>query len=164
MPGEIFIKMAKTGSTINGLIDAFALAISLGLQYGLPLEVLVNKFSHQRFEPSGFTQNPNIRIAKSITDYIARWLALKFLDSDAQALVGLNANQAIGGDQLSLTDTPTQTASTQPTVSETPTSQSTMKSTKPDDDAPACPECGAMTIRSGTCYKCTNCGSTTGCS
>jgi ribonucleoside-diphosphate reductase alpha chain len=83
-PGEIFITMSKEGSTISGLMDSFATAISMALQYGVPLRVLVDKFSHMRFEPSGFTKNPDIPMAKSIMDYIFRWLASKFLDGDAQ--------------------------------------------------------------------------------
>ena len=88
-PGEIFITMSKEGSTISGLMDSFATAISMALQYGVPLRVLVDKFSHMRFEPSGFTKNPDIPMAKSIMDYIFRWLAIKFLDGDAQQEVGI---------------------------------------------------------------------------
>src|SRR5208282_371574 len=83
-PGEIFITMAKEGSTVSGLMDSFATAVSLALQYGVPLKVLCDKFSHTRFEPSGWTPNPEIRYAKSVMDYIFRWLALKFLPRDAQ--------------------------------------------------------------------------------
>ena len=88
-PGEIFITMSKEGSTISGLMDSFATAISMALQYGVPLRVLVDKFSHMRFEPSGFTKNPDIPMAKSIMDYIFRWLATKFLDGDAQQEIGI---------------------------------------------------------------------------
>src|SRR5256712_7596136 len=88
-PGEIFLVMSKEGSTISGLMDAFATSISLALQYGVPLEVLVKKFAHTRFEPSGFTKNPEIPIAKSITDYIFRWLASKFLDGTQQEAIGI---------------------------------------------------------------------------
>lgn len=172
-PGELFIKMAKTGSTINGLIDAFALAVSLGLQYGLPLDVLVNKFSHSRFEPSGFTQNPNIRIAKSITDYIARWLGQKFLSEDAKAMVGLNSTQSVSNDQLVLAPQATTVSEdlesrndelANPSTTAEDTNTPAMARKTHDDDAPACPDCGGMTVRNGTCYKCMNCGSTTGCS
>ncbi len=172
-PGEIFIKMAKTGSTINGLIDAFALSTSLGLQYGVPLEVLVNKFSHQRFEPAGFTQNPNIRIAKSIVDYVARWLALRFLSPEAQAIAGVNSAQAISNDQLVLTTQPTavpeplevmESNSAPAAEAETGNQESFFRPKPVEDDAPACSDCGGMTVRNGTCYKCMNCGSTTGCS
>src|SRR5205823_3526821 len=88
-PGEIFLVMAKEGSTVSGLMDSFATSISLALQYGVPLRVLVDKFSHMRFELSGFTKNPDIPIAKSIMDYIFRWLASKFLDREAQQEVGI---------------------------------------------------------------------------
>ena len=90
-PGEIFLVMAKEGSTISGLMDAFATSISMALQYGVPLEALVEKFSHVRFEPSGFTKNPEIPYAKSITDYIFRWLASKFLSTERQEAVGVQA-------------------------------------------------------------------------
>ncbi len=159
-PGELFIRMSKTGSTINGLLDAFAMVTSIGLQYGVPLDVVVNKFSHTRFEPAGFTQNPNIRIAKSITDYIARWLALKFLTDESQTLAGVSADKSISSDQLQLApvEAPNVTSDESGTEHQDP-------KMKPDsDDAPACPECGGMTVRNGTCYKCLNCGGTTGCS
>ena len=92
-PGEIFLVMAKEGSTISGLMDAFATSISMSLQYGVPLETLVEKFSHVRFEPSGFTKNPEINYAKSITDYIFRWLASKFLSSEQAQAVGVQGNE-----------------------------------------------------------------------
>ena len=93
-PGEIFLVMAKEGSTISGLMDAFATSISMALQYGVPLEALVEKFSHVRFEPSGFTKNPEIPYAKSITDYIFRWLASKFLSVEHQEAVGVQTTEA----------------------------------------------------------------------
>src|SRR5206468_6047071 len=89
-PGELFLVMAKEGSTISGFADAFAQAISYALQFGVPLQVLVDKFSHARFEPSGMTKNPDIRFAKSIVDYIFRWMATKFLSNDAQFRAGVN--------------------------------------------------------------------------
>ena len=92
-PGEIFLVMAKEGSTISGLMDAFATSISMSLQYGVPLETLVEKFSHVRFEPSGFTKNPEIPYAKSITDYIFRWLASKFLSSEQAQAVGVQGER-----------------------------------------------------------------------
>src|SRR5207237_10269155 len=88
-PGEIFLTMAKEGSTISGLMDAFATQTSLALQYGVPLRVMVNKFSHMRFEPSGFTKNPELPIAKSLMDYVFRWLASRFLDQEHQDAVGV---------------------------------------------------------------------------
>ena len=89
-PGELFITMAKEGSTISGLMDSFATAVSFGLQYGVPLQFYIDKFSHVRFEPSGMTRNPEIRFAKSIVDYIFRWLASKFLSPEAQFHAGVN--------------------------------------------------------------------------
>ena len=141
-PGEIFITTAKEGSTVSGLMDCFATAVSLALQYGVPLKVLCDKFSHTRFEPSGWSRNPEIGYAKSLTDYIARWLALKFLpptsppppgagtEATAPAPAHLSGD-GLGGEQA---------------------------------DAPACKECGAIMSRSGSCYRCANCGSTSGCS
>ena len=92
-PGEIFLTMAKEGSTISGFADAFAQAISYSLQYGVPLQVLVDKFSHARFEPSGMTKNPEVRFAKSIVDYIFRWMATKFLSPEAQYRAGVNMRE-----------------------------------------------------------------------
>ena len=94
MPGELFLVMAKEGSTISGFADAFAQAISYALQYGVPLQVLADKFSHMRFEPSGMTKNPQVRFAKSIVDYVFRWLATKFLSADAQYRMGVNVAEA----------------------------------------------------------------------
>ena len=107
MPGELFLVMAKEGSTISGFADAFAQAISYALQYGVPLQVLVDKFSHMRFEPSGMTKNPQVRFAKSIVDYVFRWLATKFLSAEAQFRAGVNgrsrpAGPAPEGEQLKL--------------------------------------------------------------
>ncbi len=164
-PGEIFISMAKTGSTINGLIDSWATLASIALQYGMPLEVLVSKFSHTRFEPAGFTQNPNIRIAKSIMDYIARWLGQRFLTPESQALNGVE-DATVSTEQMKLEVTD-QDENEDPSTNQSPnaTAARFRPIPKPEtDDAPACPDCGGMTVRNGTCYKCMNCGSTTGCS
>ena len=98
-PGELFLVMAKEGSTISGFADAFAQAISYALQYGVPLQVLVDKFSHARFEPSGMTRNPDIRFAKSIVDYIFRWLATKFLSNEAQYHAGVNNREERRGEE-----------------------------------------------------------------
>src|SRR6185312_9962040 len=107
-PGEIFLVMAKEGSTISGFADAFAQAISYALQYGVPLQALVDKFSHVRFEPSGMTRNPEIRFAKSIVDYIFRWMATKFLSNDAQFNAGVNGRELEGnGNGIGHTLTPT---------------------------------------------------------
>src|SRR5580704_216835 len=142
LPGEIFITMAKQGSTISGLMDSFATAVSLALQYGVPLEVLCSKFTHVRFEPSGWTGNPKIGFAKSIVDYIFRWLELKFLTGEQGELfvpppVAVhssaipNDNDAVRalGELVQL------------------------------GDAHACNICGALMVRSGNCYRCMTCGS-----
>ena len=192
-PGEIFIRMSKEGSSISGLMDSFATAISLALQYGVPLSTLVDKFIHSRFEPSGFTGNKEIPMAKSVMDYIFRYLALRFLQKEDRHNVGLIADQddaayaapaklpappplpthdsksgslsngngkngngsslKSSGDLAHLADT--NTASITDHEREIYRMQS---------DAPPCPECGAITIRSGACYKCLSCGTSLGCS
>jgi ribonucleoside-diphosphate reductase alpha chain len=160
-PGEIFLVMAKEGSTISGFGDAFAQAISYALQYGVPLQVLVDKFSHVRFEPSGMTRNPDIRFAKSIVDYVFRYLASKFLSPEAQFHAGVNGREE-NAEQLTLTasgeapPTPAAQSSQAP-----PTNPHSMIQNQ--EDAPPCSTCGAIMIRSGACYKCVNCGNTSGC-
>jgi ribonucleoside-diphosphate reductase alpha chain len=160
-PGEIFITMSKEGSTISGLMDSFATAISIALQYGVPLRSLVDKFTHMRFEPSGFTKNPNIPIAKSIMDYIFRWLATKFLDGDAQKEVGVikESGEEEGGADKKIV----QLASVAPRGGAPVATISSVTSLY-QQDAPPCPDCGAIMIRSGACYKCLNCGAVSGCS
>jgi ribonucleoside-diphosphate reductase alpha chain len=146
-PGEIFLVMAKEGSTISGLMDAFATSISMALQYGVPLEALVEKFSHVRFEPSGFTKNPEIPYAKSITDYIFRWLASKFLSAEHQEAVGVQTAEA------------SEASAPRPAVAaHAPVSHRTQS------DAPSCHYCGNIMTRNGSCYRCANCGTTSGCS
>ncbi|MCC7157614.1 MAG: vitamin B12-dependent ribonucleotide reductase [Bryobacterales bacterium] len=142
-PGEIFITMAKEGSTISGLMDSFATAVSYGLQYGVPLKFFVDKFSHVRFEPSGYTGNPLVPYAKSIMDYIFRWLANKFLGPNSVA------NEA------------GETAKLRPTEVEP---QQKLQFNAEMADAPLCTECGGLMTRNGSCYKCENCGGTSGCS
>ncbi len=142
-PGEIFITMAKEGSTISGLMDSFATAISYALQYGVPLKFFVDKFSHVRFEPSGWTGNPQVPYAKSIMDYIFRWLGAKFL-----------------GPEYAITE-----AGESPKLR--PTEEERQQSLPFDTamaDAPLCAECGSLMTRNGSCYKCENCGGTSGCS
>jgi ribonucleoside-diphosphate reductase alpha chain len=156
-PGEIFLVMAKEGSTISGFADAFAQAISYALQYGVPLQALVDKFSHVRFEPSGMTKNPEIRFAKSIVDYIFRWMASKFLSNEAQFHAGVNGRELddhahTEAQQLPLPPTAPAAAKAG--------SYSTIQN---QEDAPPCSTCGAIMIRSGACYKCSNCGNTSGC-
>src|SRR3989454_3380106 len=161
-PGELFVTMAKEGSTISGLMDAFATQTSYALQFGVPLKFMVDKFSHMRFEPSGFTKNKEIPIAKSIVDYIFRWMASHFLPVEDQDEAGVVRRE-----------TPVATTPAPATPGVTPSSELKVIATPANGiqkiafintDAPACPDCGAITVRSGSCYKCLNCGATTGCS
>jgi len=178
-PGEIFVTMAKQGSVISGLMDAFATAISISLQYGVPLEVWVRKFSNSRFEPYGFTTNPQIRIAKSIVDYIARYLGLKFLTPEEQAELGIKADAESSSMQGELSFTPPTTPNddedpadkVEPTAKvaaiveaelEKADEAITAADAKVQTDAPPCPNCGSITFKTGTCYTCMSCGSTTG--
>jgi ribonucleoside-diphosphate reductase alpha chain len=142
-PGELFIRMAKEGSTISGLMDSFATSISHGLQYGVPLKFFVDKFSHVRFEPSGWTGNPQVPYAKSIMDYIFRWLGAKFLGPEYAA------GEAGEAPKLAITE---------------PEPQQKLQFAAIATDAPSCSECGGLMTRNGSCYKCENCGGTSGCS
>ncbi len=184
-PGEIFLVMAKEGSTISGFADAFAQAVSYALQYGVPLQVLVDKFSHVRFEPSGRTRNRDVAIAKSIVDYIFRWMATKFLSPEAQFRAGVNVPageltaESIGSAE---TERRRENDPAERSVAETGpagwggglaagngdrrgggTGQGTPFAIQNDQDAPSCSTCGAIMIRNGSCYKCVNCGATSGC-
>src|SRR2546427_2324279 len=150
-PGEIFIKMAKEGSTISGLMDTIGILTSMALQYGVPLEALVQKFSHVRFEPSGFTKNPEIPIAKSLTDYLFRFLGTRFLKGEQRASLGLGGGEAVGESNGGAhTDEPAVTG---------PAPVRGM-AFSPQADAPSCPDCGSIMVRNGSCYKCWNCGAT----
>ena len=141
-------------STISGLMDAFATSVSMALQYGVPLRVLVEKFSHMRFEPSGFTGNKEIPIAKSILDYIFRWLGRKFLPPDQlPPSIEEDVELAVAG---ALTDSKTTTALSMETAEK--------EVYKTQSDAPPCHACGSIMVRNGSCYKCLNCGETSGCS
>jgi ribonucleoside-diphosphate reductase alpha chain len=199
-PGEIFLTMAKEGSTISGLMDSFATAISLTLQYGVPLEALVEKFSHMRFEPSGYTKNPEIPIAKSLVDYLFRWLASKFLTADLKEKAGVISREerspatAPADFKNRGTSTPVAEATAGPVLAAS-TALQALASAKAEApaaaeaaepraigfavpapahaskltfensaDAPSCHECGSLMVRSGACYKCLNCGATSGCS
>jgi ribonucleoside-diphosphate reductase alpha chain len=162
-PGEIFLRMAKEGSTISGLMDAFATSISLALQYGVPLKALIDKFSHMRFEPAGFTNNREIPIAKSVMDYIFRWLASKFLDQEDRARVGVLEVPDEGASQPLLPGITANGASKPGTAYTTATAEERFPF-RLQEDAPSCAECGALMIRNGACYKCLNCGATSGCS
>src|SRR2546425_927439 len=166
-PGEIFVVMSKEGSTISGLMDAFSTSISLALQYGVPLKVLVNNFTHTRFEPAGITTNQDIRFAKSVVDYIFRWLGLKFLPKEEQDALGLARTTLENGTQVKLVEPvgSSARASIMPEMKphETPELTTPLASFDNQSDAPACENCGMIMIRAGSCYKCNNCGNTSGC-
>ncbi|HLI31070.1 MAG TPA: vitamin B12-dependent ribonucleotide reductase [Terriglobia bacterium] len=167
MPGEIFITMAKEGSTVSGLMDSFATAVSLALQYGVPLKVLCDKFSHTRFEPSGWSSNRDIGYAKSLMDYIFRWLALKFLPKDAQPLENASVTAPNGTEVAKAAELATQftqAAAKKPETAEARVNQPQLAGVVHEDDAPSCSDCGAIMVRNGSCYRCMNCGSTSGCS
>jgi ribonucleoside-diphosphate reductase alpha chain len=206
-PGELFINMSKEGSTMSGMLDAFSISISYGLQYGVPLKFLVNKFAHVRFEPSGFTTNPNIRMAKSLVDYIFRWLALKFLTKQECVEIGIHFDETVEdikvaavaeskAEEDSLNESkakvaavmaePVNPAQTKLEFGEKPKAASvtlaeektpgTIPANEPfsynkqtvsfdmQSDAPACATCGNTMVRNAACYKCLNCGATSGCS
>jgi ribonucleoside-diphosphate reductase alpha chain len=166
MPGEIFLVMAKEGSTISGFADAFAQAISYALQYGVPLQALVDKFSHVRFEPSGMTRNPDVRFAKSIVDYIFRWMASKFLSPEAQFRAGVNNRDDAADSPAEGFVATAKAVAAEPVVAvpkpATP-SKSAFAAMQNQEDAPPCSTCGSIMVRSGACYKCGNCGTTSGC-
>jgi ribonucleoside-diphosphate reductase alpha chain len=147
-PGEIFVRMAKEGSTVSGLMDGLATVVSLALQHGVPLRVLCAKLSHMRFEPSGWTGDPRIGFAKSILDYIARWLELRFLNNEQGELFGCLSRSA---------DVLLSNPSHKPEVA-------CLDEFVQLGDSPACNICGGLMVRSGSCYRCPNCGSTSGCS
>ena len=162
-PGEIFITMAKEGSTLSGVMDSFALGISVALQHGVPLKIFVDKFSHVRFEPSGWTNNPEIPVAKSIIDYIFRWLGGRFISPEYKSVdLGVTNGEGMleavepsaavkAAAEISGTEAGTETARVPAPVQAPP-------------DAPVCPDCGSLMTRNGSCYKCCNCGGTSGCS
>jgi len=183
-PGELFITMAKEGSTIGGLMDAVGTLTSMALQYGVPLEALVKKFAHQRFEPSGFTKNPEIRNASSIIDYVFRWMAMQFVPGYRQATLPASAQPDLALPGLSEAEK----KSVNRPVPDLPLSEDTellfrsdaalpVKPVKLEPrpattvnifvnqaDAPSCPNCGHIAVRNGACYKCLNCGESLGCS
>jgi len=218
-PGEIFLIMNKEGSTLSGIMDAWAISLSLNLQYGVPLQVLINKYSHVRFEPAGMTNNKNIPMAKSIVDYLARWLALKFLDTETAKKYHTAelVDRAMGNGDLKAIDVmkiykhhaeegskgistealaeiaqkavqgsipleeeevemPNVPAEVKVEIEEIPPAnvfvdldmlkkdQAQQALKQNNEDAPMCSECGSVMIRNGACYKCLDCGSTSGCS
>ena len=144
LPGELFIRMAKEGSTVSGLMDSFATAVSLALQYGVPLRVLCDKFSHTRFEPSGWSGSPKIGYAKSLTDYLFRWLELRFLKGEQGLLFELPKQAQPQRGVASVVEGLGQVVEL--------------------GDAPPCQFCGSLMVRNGSCYRCMTCVSTSGCS
>jgi ribonucleoside-diphosphate reductase alpha chain len=188
-PGELFIRMAKEGSTVAGLMDSFALAVSMALQHGVPLRLLCEKFTHTRFEPSGFTGNPEIPIAKSMMDYIFRWLEIRFVtgkqyplfkelqavSTQQSAVSGEPGAQAPSPAERLIETTPPQgglarsqelEASSGPALVDRGIyhAADAMKELVDLGDAPSCHLCGAIMTRNGSCYRCMSCGSTSGCS
>ncbi len=171
-PGELFITMAKEGSTLSGMLDAFARSVSLLLQYGAPLSHLVEKFAHMRFEPSGWTGNAEIGFAKSIVDYVFRWLGLRFLSEDEKAYLGLVRTTTPVADAAAQQALLDRVTSLVPETPKTGNGHTEVDVVRPNavrrlnstPDAPPCAFCGMLMIRNGTCFKCENCGSTSGCS
>jgi ribonucleoside-diphosphate reductase alpha chain len=173
-PGEIFITMAKEGSTISGLMDSFATMTSMALQHGVPLQLLVDKFTHMRFEPSGFTKNPEIPMAKSIMDYIFKWLAIKFLPRENQQEAGVIVREEAAAAPATNVEplTKKDVAFVQnitpvvlpPKEADAPNAKLAAPPIRFQQDAPSCSDCGSIMVRNGACYKCLNCGSTSGCS
>ena len=169
-PGEIFVKMAKEGSTVSGLMDSFALAVSISLQHGVPLKLFCEKFAHTRFEPSGWSSHPEIGYAKSIMDYIFRWLHLRFLSGQQQMLFDNLRPRALG------TPAPEGAGDLNGSIGSSPTTNDQRPATGSIHaadalagmidmgDAPSCSFCGSIMVRNGSCYKCMSCGSTSGCS
>lgn len=192
-PGEIFLTMNKQGSVMSGIMDSFAISLSLALQYGVPLRDIINKFVHVRFEPSGYTSNPHIRIAKSIVDYVARWLGWKFLPQSEHAALGINGihhddhpsdakpgsleamvqSELAANKAENAADPVAEAVAPIVPVAEAPAAAAEKSEPAPNDltgtfqqqkDAPPCDTCGALMVRNGACYKCLNCGSVSGCS
>jgi ribonucleoside-diphosphate reductase alpha chain len=169
-PGEIFITMAKEGSTVSGLMDSFALAVSIALQHGVPLKLLCEKFEHTRFEPSGWSNNPDIGFAKSIMDYIFRWLHLRFLTGQQQMLFeNLRLRTSTAElPEAGESERPAESGLAGPRDGVTPTAKVHAADALSDivdlGDAPSCHVCGSIMVRNGSCYRCMSCGSTSGCS
>ncbi|MFY9615746.1 MAG: vitamin B12-dependent ribonucleotide reductase [Candidatus Dormiibacterota bacterium] len=178
-PGEIFVKMAKEGSTLSGMVDSFAIMVSLALQYGVPLEAMVSKFAHVRFEPSGYTSNKEIPIAKSIVDYLFRWLATKFYDAEMQEAIGIIRREPAPAPVVEAAEEKPAAKKSKKAAEAKPDQSSgsdsgelkvvagvggvQAKVTVNLTDSMTCSDCGAIMVRAGACYKCLNCGTTSGC-
>ena len=163
-PGEIFLRMAKEGSTVSGLMDTIAKMTSLALQYGVPLEKLVDQFSHTRFEPSGFTNNREIPIAKSITDYVFRYLGNRYLQVEAETEDAGSEGAAVGLVPVTEPGQRPRVAVAGGSGSSVAVQAAPQASFVNQADAPSCMDCGSIMVRNGACYKCPNCGGTSGCS
>jgi ribonucleoside-diphosphate reductase alpha chain len=162
-PGDIFVDIAKEGTTLAGLMNSFMISVSLGLQYGVPLEVYVSKFSHMRFEPSGMTNDADIRVAKSIVDYIFRWMGKKFLSTDQQEEAGILTAEVKARLAAAYAEAGEEAVSTVAAVTEAPPPGQTALFNQ-WEDAVECAKCGGRMVRTGSCYTCRDCGANTGCS
>jgi ribonucleoside-diphosphate reductase alpha chain len=160
-PGDIFVDIAKEGTTLAGLMNSFMISVSLGLQYGVPLEVYVSKFAHMRFEPSGMTNDADIRMAKSLVDYIFRWMGKKFLTADQQEEVGILSPEVRARLAQSYALLDSRPAPEEPYEAATPGQTALFNAF---EDAVECARCGGRMIRTGSCYTCRDCGTNTGCS
>jgi ribonucleoside-diphosphate reductase alpha chain len=162
-PGDIFVDIAKEGTTLAGLMNSFMISVSLGLQYGVPLEVYVSKFAHMRFEPSGMTNDPDIRVAKSIVDYVFRWMGKKFLTADQQEEIGILTPEVRArlAESYELLENGG-TAPAPEAAPAVPAGQAALFNAW--DDAQECAKCGGRMVRTGSCYTCRDCGQNTGCS
>src|SRR3989442_13356462 len=158
-PGDCFVDIAKEGPTLAGLMNSFMISVSLGLQYGVPLEVYVSKFAHMRFEPSGPTNDADIRVAKSIVDYIFRWMGKKFLSTDQQEEAGILSADV----KARMAERYANGEAEAPVPVEMPTPGQTALFNS-WEDAVECPKCGGRMVRTGSCYTCRDCGTNTGCS
>ncbi len=162
-PGDIFVDIAKEGTTLAGLMNSFMISVSLGLQYGVPLEVYVSKFAHMRFEPSGTTNDADIRVAKSLVDYIFRWMGKKFLDADTQQELGIMSPEVKArlAQAHSILENG-ETAAPDDSAPASPPGQTALFNAW--EDAVECAKCGGRMVRTGSCYTCRDCGQNTGCS
>jgi ribonucleoside-diphosphate reductase alpha chain len=154
--------MSKEGSTLSGVMDGLALTVSIGLQYGVPLKVYVDKLLNTRFEPSGITANPKIRFVSSVLDYIARWLGGRFISADYLKLNGAAVPEAASSGAAS--GASAVVAHAVASLPSLPASNASSKPSNAHEGAPTCSECGMLMVPNGACYKCENCGSTSGCS
>jgi ribonucleoside-diphosphate reductase alpha chain len=161
-PGDIFVDIAKEGTTLAGLMNSFMISVSLGLQYGVPLDVYVSKFSHMRFEPSGMTNDSDIRVAKSIVDYIFRWMGKKFLSADQQEEAGILTPEVKARLAAAYADGGDGTAAAVAAIEAAPPGQTALFNQW--EDAIECSRCGGRMVRTGSCYTCRDCGTNTGCS